>query len=64
MSLNMSKIVTLLILSGADPGILVRGGVDFFFKGNGFGGHLKAGPQWVQGNALVGAQGGEAPGSS
>ena len=28
--------------SGADPGILVRGGVDFFFKGMGFGARLKA----------------------
>ena len=29
-------------VSGADPGILVRGGVDFFFKGMGFGARLKA----------------------
>ena len=42
-------------MSGADPGILVRGGVDFFFKGIGFGGHLKA---------PSGGPGGEAPESS
>ena len=29
-------------LPGADPGILVRGGAWIFFKGIGFGGHLKA----------------------
>ena len=33
---------SLTSLSGADPGILVRGGVDFFFKGMGFGARLKA----------------------
>ena len=50
-------------LPGADPGILVRGGVVFFFKGLGSGGHLKApsGPQWVQGNAQVGDQGAKVP---
>ena len=44
---------------GADPGILVRGAWIFFSKAWGFGAALGSpvGP-------LVGAQGGEAPGSS
>ena len=47
--------------AGADPGTLV-GGVDFFFKGMGSGGRLKApvGP----GQSPVGGTGGEVPGSS
>ena len=43
-----------LRMSGADPGILVRGGVDFFSKAWGLGAALR--PPGVQGNALVGAQ--------
>ena len=43
-------------ISGADPGILVRGGVDFFFS-KACGLRPPQGPQWVKGNALVGAQG-------
>ena len=35
-------IILSIILSGADPGILVRGGVDLFFKVMGFGARLKA----------------------
>ena len=51
------------ILSGADPGILVRGGgVDFSFKGMGFEAALR--PPGGKGHGLGGAQGGEAPGSS
>ena len=45
--------------SGADPGILVRRGRGFFFKGMGVGAALW--PQWVQGNTLVGAQGEKPP---
>ena len=46
-------------LPGVDPGILIRGGVDFFFKGIGSGGRLKT--QWVQGSTLVGATGAKPP---
>ena len=38
--------------AGADPGILVRGGGGFFFKGTGSGGRLRP---------LVGAQGAKVP---
>ena len=48
--------------SGADPGILVRGGVDFFFKGMGFGARLR--PPVGPGQRPGGSPGGEAPGSS
>ena len=44
-------------LPGADPGILVRGGVDFFFKGMELGAVLR--PRWVQG--AQGAKPPEAP---
>ena len=43
--------------SGADPGILVRGGVGFFFKGMGFGAALR--PPVGPGQHPGSSQGGE-----
>ena len=51
----MIQVYEYMNLSGADPGILVSGGVEFLFKGMGTWGRLKAPigfratPWWAQG---------------
>ena len=47
--------------AGADPGILVRGGGRGFFFSKGWDLGAALCPQWVHGNAVVGAQGAKPP---
>ena len=59
---QLSDFPNIHVVSGADPGILVRGGVDFFSKAWGSGPALRSpvGP----GQRPGGFPGGEAPGTS
>ena len=50
------------LFTGADPGILVSGGVEFFSKAWGHGAAFR--PPLGSGQRLGGGPGGEAPGSS